>query len=171
MNLILCGMPMCGKSHFGKKAAKRLKIAFIDTDLLIEQSFKLSCREIALKYGEAAFRKKEKEIIRRLEMKDAIVATGGGALLDEENIKALKAKGILVYLKQPAKVLLERLKKKEKIPSYLDPKDPEESFLDLMKKRIEIYEKSANLILDMADQSEEEIVSALCRIGEKNGQQ
>jgi len=171
MNLILCGMPMCGKSHFGKNAAARLNASFIDTDLLIEEFFQLSCREVVLKHGEAVFRQKEREILSGLDVARAVIATGGGALMDGENSAILKTKGILVYLKTPSEVLLHRLKNKENVPAYLDPREPELSFLKLMERRTELYEKFADVVLETRDQSEEEIISAICRLGEKNGQQ
>lgn len=100
-DLVLIGMPSCGKTTIGKAVAERLGKAYIDTD---EEVFRLSGRtpaEIINADGEAAFRKIEAEAVFEAAAKTgAVIATGGGAVLSEDNVRRLKANGIMVWIKR-----------------------------------------------------------------------
>ena len=109
MNLILFGFKGCGKTHFGKQLAEKMKRPFFDTDEIISARFSLPCRDLYRKIGEEAFRLLEREAIRSLiHVQNAIIAVGGGAVLDPENVKILRRMGRLVYLE----VNLETVKKR-----------------------------------------------------------
>lgn len=94
MNIVLIGLKSCGKTSVGRALAAKLGKFFIDTDELIMERHgnrRQSIREICLQNGENYFRNLEKEVIATLAaLDDAVVATGGGAVLEEENIKNLK---------------------------------------------------------------------------------
>lgn len=167
MNIILCGMPMSGKTTVGKLLANKFNYEFIDTDILIEKAYfartknQLSCREIFKNQGEAFFRSLEKEQLSALvSLSSKIIAIGGGTLADEENAKLLKSLGYLVYLKVPLPTLLERIRWRG-FPAYLDPNDPENSLRRIADKRTPIYEKLADLTIPADQLSPEEIVSQL----------
>ena len=172
MRVILCGPPMSGKSHFGKRAAEHLKLPFIDVDLLIEQANSMTCRDMALTYGDFVFRQKEQEAILGLSQKiNAVIAIGGGALEKSENANHLKRIGTLIYLQTPISKLLERLRVRKKTYSYLNIEDPESHFCELIKKRSKNYETYADYIINTALQSEETILEAICKIGGNCGKQ
>lgn len=155
MNLILCGLPMCGKSTLGKTLAEALNRTFIDTDREIENSYAktnlefLSCRQIFSKEGNAEFRKLEKQqLLQLMETKNSIIALGGGFLLDPENRVLIKSLGYLLYLKSPPQTLWERTVSRG-IPAYLDLDNPEQSYYKICEERIPIYEMTADGILNM----------------------
>ena len=106
-NIVLIGMPSSGKSTVGKRLASELNRDFYDSDTEITAREKLSPREIIKRYGEAHFRNTEKEIIKELSKKSgAVIATGGGAILDGANVDALKLNGSIVFLNRPLEKLM-----------------------------------------------------------------
>lgn len=173
MNIILCGLPMSGKSTIGKLVAEKLHWNFIDTDRLIENAYllktekKSTCRQIFLEEGEMLFRDLEKQQIASLKgSKGNIISLGGGSLGDPENRDVLKLIGKLVFLKTPLNMLWERLQRRG-IPAYLidkDINDPEKVFYQLAQKRIPIYEKAADFIIDTAPLNEQEVVAAILEL-------
>jgi shikimate kinase len=168
MHLILCGMPKCGKTTFGKLTAERCKLPFIDTDSWIESAYAekkethYSCREIFQQKGEKYFRNLENEQLWKLKTHEqSVVAIGGGSLLDARNVDLLQTVGRLIYLKMP---LLELWKRMEgsPLPAYLNPADPEQSFYQLAEKRLPLYEKIAHVTIDCGNQDQllEKIINA-----------
>lgn len=106
-NIVLIGMPSCGKSTVGKIIAERLGREFIDTDALIEERAGCSIPEIFENHGEAHFRGLESEVIRELAPKNgAVIATGGGAILREENTRALRENGKIYFIDRPLELLM-----------------------------------------------------------------
>lgn len=106
-NIIITGMPGSGKTTVGRELSKRLGMNFADTDLMIESKYgKIS--EIFRTEGEAGFRKYERESVEIVSrMRDTVISTGGGAVLDSRNINSFKETGVIVYLDRPLKMLLE----------------------------------------------------------------
>ena len=98
-NIVLIGMPGCGKTTVGKELAKAINKEFIDTDEEIVKREGISIPEIFKALGEAGFRKIESEIIKDVAARQGLViATGGGAVLKDENTKLLKGNGIVFFL-------------------------------------------------------------------------
>lgn len=156
MNLILCGLPLSGKTTIGRALAASIGGTFLDTDEQIEKAYvaatgdALSCRQIFMTEGEASFREWEKRQIASLtEVEDSIIAVGGGALLDEANALLLRAAGLLIYLRSPWTTLWSRGGQRRDLPAYLDPQEPERSFYAMAARRAPLYEKSAHLTLDV----------------------
>lgn len=159
MNIILCGMPMSGKSFFGKKIAANLKCPFIDTDIEVEKAAGKRCREIVFDLGEKAFRQLETDVLSGLQIsRDTVIAIGGGTLCQKENVSLVRELGILIYLKTDAYLLLKRLMEKKEAPAYIDPRKPLDSFLELIQKRAPIFESLSDKIVDTKGLSEEEIL-------------
>jgi len=106
-NLVLIGMPGCGKSTLGKELASRLGKEFTDSDEEIVRLAGKPISEIFRTDGEEAFRDLESEVIRSLsERQGAVIATGGGAVLRKRNVEYLKGNGILLFLDAPPETLL-----------------------------------------------------------------
>ncbi len=106
-NIVLTGMPGSGKSTVGKLLADKLGRPFMDTDLLITEKAGKTPAELISQLGEPSFRDIESEVIREIALTTgSIIATGGGAILREENIDALKMNGKVFFLDRPVEQLL-----------------------------------------------------------------
>ncbi len=106
-NIVLIGMPASGKTTVGKILAERLERRFVDTDELIEEKIGMSIKEYFECFGEEKFRRIESEIIGSLAGENSLViATGGGAILREENVSALKYNGKLYFIDRPLDLLV-----------------------------------------------------------------
>ncbi|MGN1405738.1 MAG: shikimate kinase [Erysipelotrichaceae bacterium] len=136
-NIVLIGMPGCGKSTI----AEKLDSEYIDTDRLIEEKFGRKPGEIIEEEGEKAFRDKETEVIGELsKFNGKVIATGGGAVLREENVNMLKQNGKLVYLQRD----LEKLQTGNGRPLSKDF----DSLKKLYEKRKDIYLGAADICID-----------------------
>lgn len=167
MNLILFGFKSSGKTHFGKLLSHKMHRPFIDTDDLIIELYKKetdkqrNCPQIHKELGEAAFRAIETRALHNLKnVKNAIIALGGGAVLDPENVLLLQSIGELVYLKASAEKLKERIFRSE-IPSFLDPKDPHGSFHQMIQEREPIYRSIPARCVDTDAFDEAGVIAAL----------
>ena len=106
-NIVLIGMPACGKSSVGAALAQRLGRQMVDTDELIVRKAGISIPEIFAHSGETGFRDLESEVIAEIAARQGlIIATGGGAILREENLRALRQNGVLFFLDRPLAELL-----------------------------------------------------------------
>lgn len=114
INPVLIGMPGSGKSSVGRELASRMNRKLVDTDLLIEERHGPITR-IFEKEGEEAFRAKERAVIRSLRNeKGLVIATGGGAVLDADNVADLKFNGILVHLDRSLEAIEATLEKEQR---------------------------------------------------------
>jgi shikimate dehydrogenase len=106
-NVVLCGMPSSGKSTVGRLLSERLSRSFVDTDEVIVDVEKCQITDIFRERGEKAFRDIESEAVRAVSEKSgAVIATGGGAILRDENVRRLKRNGCLVFLDRPLSELI-----------------------------------------------------------------
>ena len=106
-NIVLIGMPASGKSTVGNMLAEKLGKKFVDTDEIITEKIKMSIKDFFAEYGEEEFRKIECEVIRELSAENSlIIATGGGAVLRQENISALKYNGKTYFIDRPIEKLI-----------------------------------------------------------------
>ncbi len=106
-NCVLVGMPSCGKSTLGKLLADKLGMDFVDTDDLIRARAGKSIPAIFAEVGEKGFRDMETAVIRDIEnVQHTVIATGGGAILREENVAALRANGKILFLDRPLDELI-----------------------------------------------------------------
>lgn len=168
-NIILIGMSGVGKSTIGKALSESLNMGFYDTDIIIEETTKLSIEEIFDKYGEAFFREIESKIIKELSSKEnQIISSGGGVVLNNNNIVLMKKKGILVLLDSSLENLIDNLMKSSTVRPLLKGKDSIYSKVkELYNTRKEIYNSSADFIVSVDDKSIEEIVYEICNIYDK----
>ena len=140
-NVVLVGMPSCGKTTVGKRLAELTGREFVDTDEEILKRIGMSIADFFAKHGEDAFRKIESEVIADL-VKDAglVVSTGGGAVLKKENVRAIKRNSIVVFVDRPLDMLV-----------VIDDRSLSSS-VDKVKKlyeqRYDIYKSVADEIVD-----------------------
>ena len=140
MNIVLTGFMGTGKTAVGRQVADKLKIAFIDIDSEISKRAGKSITDIFASSGEAAFRQLERDVIAELTTRDrTVLATGGGALLDETNRQNLGKQGILVCLRARTSTLMERLKDDVTRP-LLAGENLEQKLARLLKERQAVYD-------------------------------
>ena len=112
MNIILIGFRGTGKTTIGKMLAQRLGKEFVDADEYLEQKEGKTVKDIFAEGGEKLFREIETQIIAELCLLDnRVVATGGGAILREENVKTLKKSGIIILLEADVDTIYKRIHK------------------------------------------------------------
>lgn len=110
----LVGMMGAGKTSIGKRLATRLEVPFADADHEIEAAAGMTVAEIFTKYGEPEFRRLERSVIARLLCgKPFVLATGGGAYMDDTTRAAMKASAFSIWLKAPIDILLGRVRKRQ----------------------------------------------------------
>ena len=106
-NLVLIGMPTSGKTTVGKRLAARSGKRFLDTDALLTEQFGISIADYFAKNGEEAFRTREEALVRSLATESGcVIATGGGVILREENLRRLRQNGLLIFLDRAPEKLI-----------------------------------------------------------------
>lgn len=147
-NIILCGFMGCGKTTVGKILAQKTGMQFVDMDKYIEEQENISVSEIFKKFGEQYFRDLEHNVCCEFADKSGyIVASGGGALTFERNVKAFKGKDKIILIGVPVEVLAERLKNDTTRPLLQRP-DKEQAMKDLYDKRMPIYLNACSIAVD-----------------------
>jgi shikimate kinase len=138
-NVILVGFMGTGKSTVGKLLAERLKWSFTDMDEWIEREQKTRIRELFRLHGEAHFRTLESDALRRLLLGEKqILATGGGAVLAQENRTTMLKNGFVVALTADSETIIHRVSSDQNRP--LLQGNLEERVHMLLKERIHAYE-------------------------------
>ncbi len=153
MIIFLCGFMGCGKSAMGRALARRLRLPLIDTDDFIVQQEGMSIPEIFAQKGEPYFRKVEAEAVRSLCQKHAVVACGGGAMLNPETAAAACAAGTVVFIDQTFDVCYERIKDDANRP--IVQRNTKEQLKEIFDARADVYRRHSNLILMPADTPDE----------------
>ena len=116
-SIVLVGMMGAGKSSVGRRLAARLDIPFVDADTEIEAAASMTIPEIFAKHGEGYFRAGEARVVARLlDSGPQVLATGGGAIMDQNTRDLMHIKGIMVWLKADLDVLLKRTKRRSDRP-------------------------------------------------------
>lgn len=139
-NIVLIGMPGVGKTTIAKLLKDDLKREFIDTDVLIEQQEKMPIKDIILEKGEKYFREIESKVIKEISSKSGvIIATGGGVVLNEENINALKMNGKIFFVDREIDLI---------IPTNDRPlTSNKEQLKKIYNERYSLYTKYADVIV------------------------
>lgn len=148
MNIALIGMPASGKTTVGKVLSERLSKKFVDSDEEIVKSENKNIPEIFEESGEAYFRNVEKNVIKDISMLNSqIISTGGGAILNPENIESLKANSRVYFLDRPLDMLITTSDR----PLSSNRADLEKRY----NERYELYKSSADVIIDGSKTVEE----------------
>ena len=144
-NIFLIGPMGSGKTAVGRHLARLFQLTFHDSDADIESKTGVDIAFIFEKEGEDGFRQRERESIERLTLLDGIVlATGGGAVILEENRRLLAARGVVVYLETSIEQQLERTRHARHRP-LLNDTDPEAKLVELMGMRAALYQEIAEI--------------------------
>lgn len=149
-NIVLIGFMGCGKTTLGKKLSMKLKYSFIDTDRYIERKEGITVAQIFEEKGEAYFRGLEKNTVELLSKEYGnIIATGGGIIKNPENMRMLKQRGIIVYLKATPEHIFRNIGNDDTRP-LLQGGDKLEKIRSLMEERRELYEKYADVTVSVS---------------------
>lgn len=165
--IFLIGYRCTGKTTTGKLLAKLLDLPFIDTDQALESRFTTSIAQMVEEQGWEHFREKEKEILLDTKtLKNPVVATGGGIILDPENRKFMEESGICVWLQADENTLLYRIIADTNTPDSR-PGLTNDSLAEETKKMLELrtplYEGLARITINTASQSPEEAAKLIKR--------
>lgn len=163
-NVILTGFMGTGKTSLGKLLATKLGRPFIDIDKKIEDAAQLSIPMIFERYGEAHFRELEKAAVKELsQRRGLVIATGGGTVKDEENIRLLKSSGVMICLTAEPEEIFNRTARRGERP-VLDGGGDErlETIKRLLAERKQYYDR-ADYHVDTTEWSPIQIVDAICR--------
>lgn len=144
-NIALIGFMGCGKTTVGRRLAKTLEMKFVDIDWIISSREGKSVSEIFSEKGEKYFRDLERSIIlEESKLNNIVIATGGGAILDTENIKNLKKTSFVVYLDATIETIYNRIKNSKHRPLILNSNNVLETVTELYEKRLVLYRISGD---------------------------
>jgi shikimate kinase len=153
-SVVLVGMMGAGKSSVGRRLAGRLGIPFVDADSEIESAAGMTIPEIFAKHGEPYFRAGEARVIARLlDNGPQVLATGGGAVMDQRTRDLIQIKGISVWLKADLDVLLKRTKRRNDRPLA-------ERIKELLPLREPVYAAS-DIVVQSRDEPHDNIVDEI----------
>jgi len=160
-NLFLVGMMGAGKTTVGRLLARRLKLRFVDSDHEIERRCGVKVPTIFDIEGEAGFRLREAQTLAELTALEGIVlATGGGAVLAEDNRRRLATRGTVIYLSARPEDLFERVRQDRNRP-LLAGDDPLGRLRELYRERDPLYREVADVVIDTGRQSVQVLARAL----------
>ena len=170
-SVVLVGLMGAGKSTIGKRLAQLLGVSFVDADAEIETAARMTIPELFDRYGEAEFRGLERRVIRRvLRTGPKVLATGGGAFMNEQTRKAISRAGVSVWLKAELDVLMERVGRKSNRP-LLQTADPRATMQALMDTRYPVYGLAQITVMSRDEKKDVmagEVVDALAAMVKKH---
>ncbi len=168
-NIVLIGFMGTGKTALGKRLADNLKKKFFDTDDDIEKVSGMSIGRIFNNFGEVRFRSEETlAVTRASKLRNSVIATGGGVVLDQTNMDMLAKNGIIIALKADPKEIQRRVSKRNSFRPLLGNDRSLEHITELLSKREEMYAR-ADHVIDTTGKGLEEVLSDALQIIKKNG--
>lgn len=167
-SVYLCGFMGCGKSHIGRMTARATGRSFVDLDRIIVEREGMTIPEIFEKYGEPHFRALEAQYIR--ELSDGyVIATGGGALINDSTAEYARQSGLTVYINTAFELCYQRIKNDKNRP--LAVKNTKEQLMELYSARDKIYRRNSMCMVNGSTRDfiiRDEIIK-LMNYFEKNG--
>jgi shikimate kinase len=155
-NIVLCGFMGTGKSSVGRLVAEQLRFAFLDTDHVIEARAGKPITEIFAEQGEAAFREMEEKVVKEVSTRErTVISTGGGLVVNPENMASLKQHALVVCLWASPASIHTRVKNQNHRPLLQDP-EPLEKITKLLAERAPFY-KQADVLLNTEIRSPREV--------------
>lgn len=162
-NIVLIGFMGSGKTSIGKRLSIKMRWEFIDMDDFIEKREGLTINEIFATKGETYFRNTERELCKRFgNAKCKIIATGGGVIKNEKNVKDLKKGGVIVYLKSTPETIAYNLRNDNTRP-LLMCEDKLGRIRELLEQREPVYQKYADITIDVSDLNLEETLNTITK--------
>ena len=162
MNIVLIGYRGSGKSTVGMRIARCLEMTFVDTDDLLEKHHGMSISDMVKAHGWEYFRAAEKDIIKEVaDMNHLVIAPGGGAVLDTDNVIALRKNGIILWLKADLQTLLKRMNQDPETyfrRPTLTGKGTLEELEEMISVREPFYQRSSQIQIDTSALEAEEVV-------------
>jgi shikimate kinase len=160
-SIVLIGMMGAGKSSVGRCLHRGIGLALFDTDEIVASKFGLSIPEIFSKYGEDRFREVETEALAGLApAESAIIVTGGGIVLREENVDLIKRLGTVVWLTAEEGTLFERASRRGNRP-LLQTESPRKTLSEMLRVREPLYAKAADFRVDTTTLTHEEVADVI----------
>jgi len=160
-NLVLIGYRATGKTAVGALLAQKLARAFVDLDQVLEEEMGFSIADLVAAKGWSEFRRREKELVARFGGANGrVLATGGGAVLDPENVEVLRKNGVVVWLAADPATIQERLSRDEREVSQrpsLTGRSTLEEVAEMLQSRQPLYAAAAHVLIDTAGQSIEQV--------------
>lgn len=161
--IFMVGARGAGKTTVGRTLAQAMDYRFIDIDLFMQQTTQMSVAEIVAQEGWQGFRRRESLALQAVTKPSTIIATGGGAVLAEENRRFMRQHGTVIYLRAPAEVLAQRL---EAFPQdaqrpTLTGRPIAEEMLEVLAAREALYQETAHHVLDAAQDPQELVAQIL----------
>ncbi|MGR6836444.1 shikimate kinase [Syntrophomonas erecta] len=142
-NIVLTGFMGTGKSSVGSKIAERMGREFIDMDREIEKLTGLSINDLFRRYGEIRFRSEEQLMAQKLSRRSGLViATGGGVVLEEDNMEALRQNGIMICLQAAPEDIFARVSRKKGTRPLLKKNLTLQDIIDMLEERASFYQKA-----------------------------
>ncbi|MDH3309396.1 MAG: shikimate kinase AroK [Gammaproteobacteria bacterium] len=162
-NLFLIGPMGAGKSTIGRHLAELLNKDFRDSDSEIEKRTGAGIPLIFEIEGETGFRARESSILDDLtRLSNTVLATGGGAVLSEDNRKILRERGVVVYLHAPLETLLQRTRRDRHRP-LLQTTDRRRTLEDILKAREPVYRQAADMVIETSHRSPVSVAREIAR--------
>lgn len=166
-NIWLVGYRCTGKTTVGKALARRLGMRFIDTDELIEEKAGKSIKEIFAEGGEPHFRELEHRVVVEASgVEGQVIGAGGGAVLREDNVSAMKRSGLVVLLEADAETIHRRMlddPRSARMRPELTNKDRFEEIVHLLEHRREYYEGASDIRVSTVGVSVDEVVEQIMK--------
>ena len=159
-NIVLIGMPGVGKSTIGVLLAKRLERYFLDTDVLIQVAHDKSLHELIEANGMDGFCQIEQDYVTCIDIKNAVIATGGSVVYYESSMQALRSDGVIVYLSLPLSELERRLGDLNQRGVVLEPG---QTLPALYERRTPLYEQWADVTVDLSGLNHDESIEAILK--------
>jgi len=155
-NIVLIGMPSSGKSTIGKPLSKKLNMQFVDTDSLIYEKEKRALRDIVNEDGLERFLQIQEDIILEMKAENHVISTGGSVVYSEKAMGHLKNNGFVIFLDIKLDELSKRIASGRRFA-----KNSEQTFEDLYKERLPLYQKYADITIDCSNKGIEDIVNEI----------
>ena len=157
-NIVLIGMPGAGKSTVGVVLAKKLGYRFVDSDLVIQDTYGKLLHELIEEHGIEGFWKIENDVNASLDLKRSVIATGGSAVYGAEAMEHLRKIGTVIYLQLPFEEIAGRLGDLSARGVTLREG---QTLSDLYAERVPLYEKYAHLTIDCRDKMLRQVVETI----------
>lgn len=159
-NIVLIGMPGCGKSTVGVLLAKALGLDFVDTDVVFQAKEGRKLQSIIDEIGIDAFLKREEEAIVGFSCDKTVIATGGSVVYGKEAMQHLHNSGIVVYIRLPYDQIEKRL---SNLATRGVTLREGQTLYDLYQERIPLYEREADVVFDSAGLEIEQTVASIAK--------